>query len=56
MGVIAFASAKSSPGVTTTIAALAASWPAPRALHIVRAEGGLALGRRVLRRLPWRGR
>ncbi len=35
MGVIAFASAKSSPGVTTTIAALAASWPAPRALHIV---------------------
>ena len=28
----------------------------PRALHIVRAEGGLALGRRVLRRLPWRRR
>ena len=27
-----------------------------RALHIVRAEGGLALGRRVLRRLPWRRR
>lgn len=35
MGVIAFASAKSSPGVTTTIAALAASWPAHRRLHIV---------------------
>jgi len=34
VGVIAFASAKSSPGVTTTVAALAASWPAPRALHI----------------------
>jgi MinD-like ATPase involved in chromosome partitioning or flagellar assembly len=35
VGVIAFASAKSSPGVTTTIAALAASWPAHRHLHIV---------------------
>jgi MinD-like ATPase involved in chromosome partitioning or flagellar assembly len=35
VGVIAFASAKSSPGVTTTIAALAASWPAHRDLHIV---------------------
>ena len=35
MGVIAFASAKSSPGVTTTIAALAAGWPAHRDLHIV---------------------
>ena len=34
MGVIAFASAKSSPGVTTTVAALAASWPASRDLHI----------------------
>jgi MinD-like ATPase involved in chromosome partitioning or flagellar assembly len=34
VGVIAFASAKSSPGVTTIVAALAATWPAPRDLHI----------------------
>lgn len=38
MGVIAFASAKSSPGVTTTIAALAATWPADRDLHIVEVD------------------
>ncbi|HEY2998244.1 MAG TPA: hypothetical protein VGJ43_06695 [Acidimicrobiales bacterium] len=34
MGTIAFASAKSSPGVTTTIAALAATWPVDRDLHV----------------------
>jgi MinD-like ATPase involved in chromosome partitioning or flagellar assembly len=34
MGTIAFASAKASPGVTTTIAALAASWPEDRDLHV----------------------
>jgi MinD-like ATPase involved in chromosome partitioning or flagellar assembly len=38
VGVIAFASAKSSPGVTTTIAALAATWPADRDLHIVEVD------------------
>jgi hypothetical protein len=42
VGVIAFASAKSSPGVTTTIAALAATWPVERELHIAEldAAGG----------------
>lgn len=34
MGFIAFASAKGSPGVTTTIAALAATWPAERDLYL----------------------
>ncbi len=34
MGTIAFASAKSSPGVTTTIAALAAAWPADRDVFV----------------------
>jgi MinD-like ATPase involved in chromosome partitioning or flagellar assembly len=38
VGAIAFASAKSSPGVTTTITALAASWPAERDLHIVEVD------------------
>jgi len=38
VGVIAFASAKSSPGVTTTVTALAASWPAERDLHIVEVD------------------
>ncbi|HET6953761.1 MAG TPA: hypothetical protein VFI47_25525, partial [Acidimicrobiales bacterium] len=35
MGTIAFASAKGSPGVTTTVAALAATWPRERNLHVV---------------------
>jgi MinD-like ATPase involved in chromosome partitioning or flagellar assembly len=35
MGTIAFASAKGSPGVTTTVAALAATWPDDRDLHVV---------------------
>jgi hypothetical protein len=34
MGYIAFASAKGSPGVTTAVAALAAMWPADRALVV----------------------
>jgi MinD-like ATPase involved in chromosome partitioning or flagellar assembly len=34
MGTIAFASAKSSPGVTTTVAALAAAWPADRDVFV----------------------
>src|ERR687897_357205 len=34
MGYVAFASAKASPGVTTTIAALAATWPAERDLVV----------------------
>jgi hypothetical protein len=38
VGVIAFASAKSSPGVTTTVTALAASWPADRDLHVVEVD------------------
>jgi hypothetical protein len=46
MPYIAFASAKGSPGVTTTLAALAASWPEDRALHVVEldpAGGDLAV-------------
>jgi hypothetical protein len=35
MGYIAFSSAKGSPGVTTAVAALAATWPADRALVVV---------------------
>jgi hypothetical protein len=35
MGYIAFASAKGSPGVTTAVAALAATWPSDRALVVV---------------------
>jgi hypothetical protein len=35
MGYIAFASAKGSPGVTTAVAALAATWPADRSLVVV---------------------
>jgi hypothetical protein len=35
MGYVAFASAKGSPGVTTTLAALAATWPADRPLVLV---------------------
>jgi MinD-like ATPase involved in chromosome partitioning or flagellar assembly len=34
MGTIAFASAKSSPGVSTTVAALVAAWPADRDLFV----------------------
>jgi hypothetical protein len=46
MGFLAFASAKASPGVTTSIAALAASWPADRSLLVVEldpAGGDLAV-------------
>jgi len=46
MAYIAFASAKASPGVTTTIAALAATWPRDRELHIAEldpAGGDLAV-------------
>jgi hypothetical protein len=35
MGYVAFASAKGSPGVTTTLAALAGTWPADRPLVLV---------------------
>jgi hypothetical protein len=35
---IAFASAKGSPGVTTTVTALAAAWPAERALLVAEAD------------------
>src|ERR671918_2515995 len=34
MAYVAFASAKASPGVTTTVAALAATWPAERDLVV----------------------
>jgi Flp pilus assembly CpaE family ATPase len=46
MGFLAFASAKASPGVTTSVAALAASWPADRSLLVVEldpAGGDLAV-------------
>jgi MinD-like ATPase involved in chromosome partitioning or flagellar assembly len=46
MAVIAFASAKGSPGVTTTLAALAAVWPADRRLLVAEldpAGGDLAI-------------
>jgi hypothetical protein len=38
MAFIAFASAKGSPGVTTAVAALAATWPADRDLLVVEAD------------------
>ncbi|MDD9370739.1 MAG: hypothetical protein PV358_11550 [Acidimicrobiales bacterium] len=38
MAYIAFASAKGSPGVTTTVTALAAAWPAERSLLVVEAD------------------
>ena len=38
MGYIAFASAKGSPGVTTTVAALAATWPADRELLVAEVD------------------
>ena len=38
MAYIAFASAKGSPGVTTTVAALAASWPAERGLLVAEVD------------------
>jgi hypothetical protein len=40
MAYIAFASAKASPGVTTTIAALAASWPGDRDLYVAELDPG----------------
>ncbi len=46
MGYIAFASAKGSPGVTTAVAALAATWPADRGLLVAEldpAGGDLAV-------------
>ncbi|MGH9209976.1 MAG: hypothetical protein ACRD2C_04770 [Acidimicrobiales bacterium] len=46
MPYIAFASAKASPGVTTTLAALAVAWPEHRYLHVVEldpAGGDLAV-------------
>jgi hypothetical protein len=38
VGYIAFASAKGSPGVTTTVAALAATWPADRELLVAEVD------------------
>ena len=38
MGYIAFASAKGSPGVTTAVAALAATWPADRELVVAEVD------------------
>ncbi len=38
MGYIAFASAKGSPGVTTAVAALAATWPVDRELVVVEVD------------------
>ena len=38
MAYIAFASAKASPGVTTTVTALAAAWPAERALLVAEVD------------------
>ena len=38
MGYIAFASAKGSPGVTTAVAALAATWPVDRALLVAEVD------------------
>ena len=38
MGYIAFASAKGSPGVTTAVAALAATWPVDRELLVAEVD------------------
>ena len=54
MAVVAFASAKGSPGVTTAVAALAATWPAGRVLVVAELEpaGGDLVVRLVLAAEP----